>query len=244
MLQEGKNIYLYVTINDGHLTSKTQVWAKVEGPGGGGGGGRKPGGGSGLPPNFLSPQFRPPPPPSIPINGAGGGFPGVAFTPPNKPQVAVPARTPTLARPSANKVPTVRPVVTQKATTAAAVTTAAVVAATSPVSEASTAAVASTEASTEAATVATTAHPNETRNVTETALTPPTVTTQQPVQNNLILALVPIVVAAVFLTAAGVLACLFRKRLFSAKVKSKKVNSIVSNYLVCTFIVFDKILKK
>jgi hypothetical protein len=44
----------------------------------------------------------------------------------------------------------------------------------------------------------------------------------------MVLALVPIVVAAVFLTAAGVLACLFRKRLFSAKVKSKKVNSIVS----------------
>jgi len=82
--------------------------------------------------------------------------------------------------------------------------------------------------STVATEAATTARLGETRNVTEPALTPPTVTTQQPVQNNLVLALVPIVIATVFLTTAGVLACLFRKRLFSSKVKSKKVNSIVS----------------
>ncbi|VVC41154.1 Hypothetical protein CINCED_3A002845 [Cinara cedri] len=223
--KEGKNIYLYVTINDGHLTSKTQVWAKVEGPGGNG---RKPTG-------FLPPQFRPPPPPSIPINGIGGGFPGgVVFAPPNKPPPPTPARTAPPPRPSATKVPTARPTaaptvaVTQKATTAAAAVPVAE-ASTSPTAAGSAATVTEDAAATvteDAAAVATATRSNDTRNVTETALTPPTVTTQQPVQNNLVLALVPLAVATVFLTAAGVLACLFRKRLFSAKVKSKKVNSI------------------
>lgn len=237
--KEGKNIYLYVTINDGHLTSKTQVWAKVEGPGGSGR--NKPGGG-GLPTNFLSSQFRPPPPPSIPINGAGGSFPGVVYTPPNKLPPPGPART-TPPRPTI-KVPMMKP------TTPTVVATQKTVAADIPVAEASTSptavgitvtstvvtdaavnavnvsAITEAESSTDTAAAATTARPGETRNVTETALTPPTVTTQQPVQNNLVLALVPIVIATVFLTTAGVLACLFRKRLFSSKVKSKKVNSI------------------
>lgn len=240
-LQEGKNIYLYVTINDGHLTSKTQVWAKVEGPGGGGR--NKPSSG-GLPTNFLSSQFRPPPPPSIPINGAGGSFPGVVFTPPNKLLPPGPART-TPPRPT-NKVPTAKP------TTPTVVTTQKTATANIPVAEVSTSptvvvsTVASTvvtdtavnvvnnstttesASSTVATAATTTARFDDIRNVTEPALTPPTVTTQQPVQNNLILALVPIVIATVFLTTAGVLACLFRKRLFSSKVKSKKVNSIVS----------------
>ncbi|XP_026817639.1 tyrosine kinase receptor Cad96Ca [Rhopalosiphum maidis] len=239
--KEGKNIYLYVTINDGHLTSKTQVWAKVEGPGGGDNRNKLNGGG--LPPNFFSSQFRPPPPPSIPINGAGGNFQGVVFTPPNKLPPPGPART-TPPRPP-NKVPTVKP------TTTTVIATQKTVATDTPIAEASTSPttagsiVSSTvvtdpdgnhipfiftntepESSTINTTAATTTLSSETRNVTEIALTPPTVTTQQPIQNNLVLALVPIVIATVFLTTAGVLACLFRKRLFSSKVKSKKVNSI------------------
>lgn len=221
------------------MTSKTQVWAKVEGPGAVGGG-RKPNGvGGGVPTNFLSSQFRPPPPPSIPINGMGAGFSGVAFTPPNKssPPVRIPS-APKLPSMSTNKVPTARPsapvVGTQKATTVAAVTVDTV---SVPVAEASTSPTASSTVATTAVTAETTvtdssaittARPEEAiRNVTETALTPPTVTTQQPAQSNLVLALIPIVVAAVFLTMAGILACLYRKRLFSGKVKSKKVNSIV-----------------
>ncbi|XP_027843560.1 tyrosine kinase receptor Cad96Ca isoform X2 [Aphis gossypii] len=236
--KEGKNIYLYVTVNDGHLTSKTQVWAKVEGPGGGGSRNKLSGGG--LPTNFISSPFRPPPPPSIPING---GFQGVVLTPPNKLPPPGPFRT-TPPRPQ-NKVPTVKP-----PTTSTAIATPKTVVVDTPVAEASTSptaagsTVASTVvtgadvnliinsittesgSSTNTTVAATTTRPGETRNVTETALTPPTVTTQQPVQNNLMLALVPIVIATVFLTTAGILACLFRKRLFSSKVKSKKVNSI------------------
>lgn len=259
MLQAGKSIYLYVTINDGHLTSKTQVWAKVEGPGGGRkpGGGGGVGGGGGIPSKFLPPILRPPLPlpPSIPVNGAGGGdgVPAVAFVPSNnKPPLT---RT-SSARPSAaSKVPTARPTpaVTQKAaaatTEASAPPTAvdqsasptAAEGSTSPTTAAaaaadqSTASTATAVADQSTAAATTTSRPNETRNVTETAAGPPTVTTQQPAQNNMILALVPIAVATVFLTAAGVLACLFRKRLFSAKVKSKKVNSIVSSdRLRCT----------
>jgi hypothetical protein len=255
--KEGKNIYLYVTINDGHLTSKTQVWAKVEGPGGGGR--NKPNSG-GLPTNFLSSQFRPPPPPSIPINGAGSNFPGVVFTPPNKLLPPGPART-TPPRPT-NKVPTVKPttpivVVTNKTVAEASTSSTVVIDAAINTfngsinsksgssidypTVANTTVANTTDTITTAATTiaATTAWPSETRNVTEPALTPPTVTTQQPVQNNLVLALVPIVIATVFLTTAGVLACLFRKRLFSSKVKSKKVNSIVSiiNNNMYTFII-------
>lgn len=244
MLQAGKSIYLYVTINDGHVTSKTQVWAKVEGPGGG----RKPGGGGGggIPSKFLPPILRPPLPlpPSIPVNGAGGGdgVPAVAFVPSNnKPPLT---RT-SSARPSAaSRVPTARPTPAATQTAVAATTEAstpsptaadppasptAAEASTSPTAaDQSAASTASTAVADQSTAAATTARPNEPRNVTETAASPPTVTTQQPAQNNMILALVPIAVAAVFLTAAGVLACLFRKRLFSAKVKSKKVNSIVS----------------
>lgn len=263
MLQAGKSIYLYVTINDGHVTSKTQVWAKVEGPGGG----RKPGGGGGIPSKFLPPILRPPLPlpPSIPVNGPGSvdGVPAIAFVPSNnKPPLT---RT-SSARPStASKVPTARPtpVVTQKAVTAtteASTTPTGADQSTSPmaaeastsltVANQSTASTISADAdqsttATATAVAVSTVRPNETRNVTETAASPPTVTTQQPAQNNMILALVPIAVAAVFLTAAGVLACLFRKRLFSAKVKSKKVNSIVSSdQLRGTFTYYFRVLNQ
>lgn len=194
-----------MTVHDGHLTTKTQVWAKVEGPGGGG---RKPSW-------------------TLPIGDGGGSPPQI------KPPI--PVRPTPLPRPSTsstNKVPINRPppppptiIVTQKATTVAAATPPVAEASTSP-TVASTVSVAATTIS--ESTASATQPPNETKNVTEAMLTPPTVTTQQPVQNNLVLALVPIMVATIVLTTAGVLACLFRKRLFSAKVKSKKVNSIVS----------------
>ncbi|XP_050442664.1 tyrosine kinase receptor Cad96Ca [Adelges cooleyi] len=203
--KEGKNIYLYVTINDGHLTSKTQVWAKIEGPGGGGG--KKP---NNHPTNFLSSQFRPPPP----ING---GFP-VVFPPQNKPPApsrTTPAR-PTVATSPIPKVPTLPKAAVPTQTSVSTQTSISIEPTTPPLFDSSTQAI-----------LPIVKQSNDTaKNVSETVVSPPTVTTQEPVQNHLVLALVPIVVAAIFLTAAGVVACMFRKRLFTTKVKSKKVNSI------------------
>lgn len=231
-LQEGKNIYLYVTVNNGHLTSKTQVWAKVEGPGGG----KKPIGGSNHPPtSFFPTHYRPPPPQSIPVNGIGGNFPAAPFPFPNKPSTTIKAPVRTAAT---NKVPTAQHPLTS-----------------TPVAVASSSS-SRTESNSVSTTIAT-AVPEEMITVARPAGTPDTVvtefdaednnhpgqpvnqtktvdinstvtTTQQNVQHNVILTLVPVVIGTVFLIAAGVLTCLFRKRLFSNKVKSKKVNSIVS----------------
>lgn len=210
--QEGKNIYLFVTVNNGALTSKTQVWAKIEGPGNGT---KKT---NGQPTNFLSSQFRPPPP-------MNGGY-AVNLPTQNKPPPPIPSRTtpprPTAITPSTTKVP-----MTQKTSVATqtSVSTQTTISdeTTSTLDTTSTPSISSTNP-----------QPKDTRNnATETVLTPPTVTTQEPVQNNFILALVPIVIATIFLTAAGVVACMFRKRLFTTKVKTKKANSIVSKILVC-----------
>ncbi|XP_050525594.1 tyrosine kinase receptor Cad96Ca [Daktulosphaira vitifoliae] len=203
--KEGKNIYLFVTVNNGALTSKTQVWAKIEGPGSGG---KK---NNNQPTNFLSSQFRPPPP----ING---GFP-VNIPSQNKPPPPSPSRTTpprlTAITSSTTKVPTTQKtsVATQTSvstqTSISDETTPTLVITTTP-------SISSIDQQSK----------DTLKKLTDAVLTPPTVTTQEPVQSNFILALVPIVVATIFLTAAGVVACMFRKRLFTTKVKTKKANSI------------------
>lgn len=235
--QEGKNIYLYVTVNNGHLTSKTQVWAKVEGPGGG----KKPiGGGSHPPTGFFPAHYRPPPPQSIPVNGIGANFPAAPFPFPNKPPATAKAPARTVAT---NKVPTAQhpPTTTPAAavhsssssssrtesngvvpTTAATAVTEEAVTVSRPAGTAATA-VAEFEAVDDDRPAAGSGNQTKTADVNSTVTT-----TQQNSQHNVILTLVPVVIGTVFLIAAGVLTCLFRKRLFSNKVKSKKVNSIVS----------------